>query len=433
MPIPKKRWLVLTSFVALLIVGVFYWRPIIDLLYPRSHKAIGVVKLGGGEPSVQSAEIIFVHGLNGDARTTWECNPDKHFFWPEWLGQQLPEVGVFSIDYDAFASEWLGVSMPLEDRAKNLLEEMRLRGHCDKPFVFVCHSLGGIVVKQMIMWAASNRGIKAYDGFLKNLRGVVFMATPHTGSDMAVVLTRLGKTFHLRLNETARELQDNNSKLRALNELFANNAEKLGVNVRVLFETVDVPLVGRIVNESQSMPGIPGIQLTPISRDHLQICKPDSPEDLVCLSVKEFAETCLKQANFPAGADAYPSPKEFMTPDRVPEEAVVLNHIPKVRAEEAEFAFLNQTDVDLELALFDCYRHYSGADSYSCFKLTQFERSSSPKMKGDFLPPSSGYFCIFYRKAKLGKFQYLTTAPLFDISETLVVTGTFPEIKYEWR
>jgi triacylglycerol esterase/lipase EstA (alpha/beta hydrolase family) len=52
-----------------------------------------------------------------------------------------------------------------------------------RPFVFVCHSLGGLVVKQAIRTADSRRAYSTETvAFLDTVKGVVFIATPHTGS-----------------------------------------------------------------------------------------------------------------------------------------------------------------------------------------------------------------------------------------------------------
>jgi hypothetical protein len=34
--------------------------------------------------------LVFIHGLDGDVRTTWMFNPkDPKALWPEWVGQDI--------------------------------------------------------------------------------------------------------------------------------------------------------------------------------------------------------------------------------------------------------------------------------------------------------------------------------------------------------
>jgi hypothetical protein len=37
-------------------------------------------------------DIVFVHGLDGDARTTWESQGKTNSFWLEWLGADLKDA-----------------------------------------------------------------------------------------------------------------------------------------------------------------------------------------------------------------------------------------------------------------------------------------------------------------------------------------------------
>jgi hypothetical protein len=68
------------------------------------------------------ASALFVHGLGGHAYGTWQRAPDGKSFWPLWLAEDIEGLAVYTLAYEAPASNWLGTAMPLQDPAVNLLE-----------------------------------------------------------------------------------------------------------------------------------------------------------------------------------------------------------------------------------------------------------------------------------------------------------------------
>ena len=107
--------------------------------------------------------MIFIHGLGGDAFGTWRGGKEDSSSWPHWLGQEFPDVGVWSLDYAASPTRFArvlglfwkrkqdsGYSMALPDRASQVLDLMVQHRLGERPLLFVCHSLGGLLVKQIL-------------------------------------------------------------------------------------------------------------------------------------------------------------------------------------------------------------------------------------------------------------------------------------------
>ncbi len=58
-------------------------------------------------------DLIFVHGLDGDGRSTWQADDEPDSFWPAWVGDEFPAIGVWSLAYEVNSSAWKGHTMPL--------------------------------------------------------------------------------------------------------------------------------------------------------------------------------------------------------------------------------------------------------------------------------------------------------------------------------
>lgn len=70
---------------------------------------------------------------------------------------------------------------------QNLAMDRKVEGTMDHPIIFVCHSLGGILVKRAL--ELSNDSTSAHADANRNVfvstYGILFLGTPHTGSDAA--------------------------------------------------------------------------------------------------------------------------------------------------------------------------------------------------------------------------------------------------------
>ncbi len=95
--------------------------------------------------------LVLIHGLNGDYLKTWE-HETTNICWPkDLLPSVLPYVRVLSFGYDADVYGNTSVT-GIRGNAQALLARLRdrreTRDH-GRPIVFVAHSLGGIVLKQV--------------------------------------------------------------------------------------------------------------------------------------------------------------------------------------------------------------------------------------------------------------------------------------------
>ncbi len=236
-------------------------------------------------------DVIFVHGLDGDGIATWTKVKTLTDSWLAWLASDISEIDVWSLSYDVHTFKAGATTVSLPDRAVNVLELLLSTGIGSRPVIFVCHSYGGLLIKQ-ILRSASDSGQIAKRTFLDAVRGIIFLATPHAGSEKATWFTSYAKILFPSV--AIAELQAQSAQLRDLNSWYRNNARKLGIETAVLSETKSTKGL-RIVDETSSDPGIEGVYPIPIDADHIDICKPGVKESEVYLHVKRFVRTWLSR------------------------------------------------------------------------------------------------------------------------------------------
>jgi hypothetical protein len=251
-----------------------------------------LIRVANTDDAGRAGDVVFVHGLGGNPRAYWMANEDKpETFWPAWIGEDVPGVGVWSLGYDAAKFTWQGSAMPLANRAEHALALLDTDGIGERPIVFITHSLGGLLVKQMIRHGLSY-GDPRWQAIADQTRGVCFIATPHSGSDIAnfvKFLTRFLSTVAVT------DLKANDPRLLELNKWYRNHAFQ-NFKTEAYCETRVTGWQGLgviVVDQSSADPGIPGVVPIPLEDDHLSICKPASRESLLYKRVRRFVKECL--------------------------------------------------------------------------------------------------------------------------------------------
>lgn len=100
-------------------------------------------------------DIIAIHGLNGDFQRTWSSR-NKDGIYVNWLRDLLPaDMGnarIMSFAYNS-SVQFSKYITDIFDFADQLLENLVLLRRSSeeqrRPMIFICHSLGGIVFKQV--------------------------------------------------------------------------------------------------------------------------------------------------------------------------------------------------------------------------------------------------------------------------------------------
>ncbi|MCJ1435227.1 hypothetical protein MMC27_004599 [Xylographa pallens] len=257
----------------------------------------------------RSADIVFVHGLGGSSRQTWSKNRDLDLFWPQnWLPKEaeISSARIMTFGYNAhFSTSGPNSVYSLADFAKALLYDMRFGkdndgrdlAMGDVPIVFVVHSLGGLVFKKAYIAGQSDT---QYQNLVKEIRAVLFMSTPHRGSNLAIILNRILATSFMghTSKQYIADLKKNSPVIEALNEDFRNLAPKL--QIFCFYETLETTVAFKsfmVLEKDSSILGYPGEISRPLDADHHTVCKFASPEDPNYKSVRSALLTLIRNYN----------------------------------------------------------------------------------------------------------------------------------------
>ena len=230
-------------------------------------------------------------------------------YWPaEWLQRDISNARMLSVSYKTNFSQWEGPSHDLTILSKTLLPSLRAAGIGDRPIIFVTHSLGGLLTKQMLSDAASvddkvsldfpngdgsndfrvsssdtQKQLVSIKDILKMTRGIMFYSCPHFGSPLLKYLVPglhqllLPSAQLLDLRYQSPHLSDLNAKLsklqKAHNISIMSLAEGTKTPLTEVWNGSNVTLSVDIVPLESSYPGY-GDFYKLQGVDHVNTCKP---------------------------------------------------------------------------------------------------------------------------------------------------------------
>jgi hypothetical protein len=137
-----------------------------------------------------TVDVVFVHGLTGDPIATWSIAGDSaagYTGWPidlvrEFQGKARLWVAGYSAPLIASSSE----QQSLLQQGREALCALTQASLGDRKVLFVAHSVGGILVKAILSAASASQDAREKQ-VLRNTHGVIFVGTPHAGSDLTLL------------------------------------------------------------------------------------------------------------------------------------------------------------------------------------------------------------------------------------------------------
>ncbi|KAI9859462.1 MAG: hypothetical protein M1824_003803 [Vezdaea acicularis] len=239
------------------------------------------------------ASLVAVHGLripfnippwkdeHAFGVKTWVAGkPNKEVLWlKDLLPDRIENARVLLFGYNSnvgLDTSTAGVS----GAAENLLAKLKNKRQEDpnRPIMFICHSLGGIVVKRAISKARSSL---QYQELYKHVQAIAFFATPHRGGlaarpgqVIAGALRRL--TGNLR-NSILEALRDDSLISSDIHKDFLDSLSDAKIRTCSFYEARAMPGLNRlVVDQYSAILGLPFPQEATYQvpeSDHSTICK----------------------------------------------------------------------------------------------------------------------------------------------------------------
>ncbi|KAJ3534742.1 hypothetical protein NM208_g7416 [Fusarium decemcellulare] len=259
--------------------------------------------------------IIFIHGLGGHPKRTWgngrpaksgkkpfsvsplrkgessngtedmvEEPTRRKPFWPEeCLAPDMPEAKIWTYGYRSTVFEGLFRANNLNSASQHgndLALKFERNIPSNEPVIFIAHSLGGILVKDAIKRSKSIR---------EQTKLIIFMGTPHCGSQLAkrsATVTKILKLVGQQINESIIQgLQPKSEVFSSIDENFRTIVLEENIRIHSFYEARGMSgiksAIGKVVDDESSRLNLPqDIETTEsINADHSQMTKFTSRND----------------------------------------------------------------------------------------------------------------------------------------------------------
>ena len=257
------------------------------------------------QPIETKVDLVFVHGIGGGARGTWSYSKADVDCWPQRFlpfEQGYENCRIQSFRYTAGLTKEDPYASTVADYAQALLALLvsspALKETPETPIIFVCHSTGGLIAKKAYLLAQE----QPFGHFVAaRCRAMVFLSTPHRGSDFASTLNKMLTAGSKRAPKflLIKDLERSSQLLDSINENFRHVADRLKlVSFYETRKTSLGPLSSILIVEKQSaVLGYPGETIIPLDADHRNMCKFPSNQDPAYITVRDILAGIVANAS----------------------------------------------------------------------------------------------------------------------------------------
>ncbi|KAL7764623.1 hypothetical protein ACKLNR_005768 [Fusarium oxysporum f. sp. zingiberi] len=234
---------------------------------------------------IDNIDIVFVHGLIGDYQKTWTDKGSENP-WPKTLLPLAIETArILTYSYDSTVTSKGDVPSQnrISNHAYNLVTALASLRQGDntneRPIIFICHSLGGLVCQDALV-IANQRSEQHLQDIVNFTRGVIFLGTPHHGSSLAKIGELVSRSVGLiketnsdivkvltRDSEVLARIQDSFQAL-----LMTRSKDEVSmIDITCFYEELPTKGLGLIVPKHSAI--LPGYISIGIHKNHAEMAK----------------------------------------------------------------------------------------------------------------------------------------------------------------
>ncbi|TQV91653.1 ankyrin repeat protein [Cordyceps javanica] len=261
-------------------------------LHPAEHDSYDAIDY--------QTDIVALHGLGGHAFKTW-TNSDGHLWLRDSLPSHVPRSRIMTYGYDS-SFKFSSSRAKIVDFASELATRLDLeRGHVaerHRPLIFICHSLGGVVFKELLITLSLQT--ERYQNLAKSVSGVIFLGCPHRGSRIASTAQLLSKIINAATlgrgvrTDLLKALERSSEQLQEISRKAVRLLAPLTI---VSFYETRLTNKAYIVEPASAILELPNEHVMPLNADHRELARysPSSPQRY--LPVWKFIQRLVEDAS----------------------------------------------------------------------------------------------------------------------------------------
>ncbi|ORY14146.1 hypothetical protein BCR34DRAFT_240810 [Clohesyomyces aquaticus] len=252
-----------------------------------------------------AVDIVAIHGIYEDASQTWTDTATNILWLKDLLPKKLraARVLIYSYRAESWTSPGEGTADCVVGHAHSLVAELcadrQLNNAYDRPIIFICHGVGGILVKRALAYSNSrkHKGVEHLRSIVISTYGILFMGTPHNGiSKEALLLPQKNESpgpSHFMIN-----LLRGSEMLNEINDQFVPLMKQF--SIYNFWEEMEMQAEGRklnIVERDSAAPAWDDVEKCGIMGTHSSMTKFNSHSDPKYRPVLEALSRYAKNAH----------------------------------------------------------------------------------------------------------------------------------------